>query len=205
MWRATACARCIANFTRAGSAAEHCTFQTYNLCGGREQAEHTGAVPVVEHWEARKLLQQGEMKKVVRLGVGGVLCVAAVLLSACAAPVSPPPPAPAAMAVPPAPPQPQTQRFIATAYSQEGVTAAGDDTRRGIVAADPAVLPLGSRIRVLDAGSYSGVYVVKDTGRKIDGHHIDIYIPDHQQAKRFGKRTVRVQVLDRGEHREAER
>ena len=145
------------------------------------------------------------MKTVARLGIGAIAALIIVVLSACSARVSQQPPAPPAVAAPPSAPQPRAEHFIATAYSIEGVTAAGDDTRPGIVAADPAVLPLGSRIRVLDAGAYSGVYVVKDTGRKIDGRHIDIYIPNDRRAKEFGKRSVRVEVLQYGARREAQR
>ena len=50
------------------------------------------------------------------------------------------------------PATPQLLEFEATAYSVTGTTAAGMQTRPGIVAADPAVLPLASRIRV--DGSY---------------------------------------------------
>ncbi len=88
--------------------------------------------------------------------------------------------------------------FDATAYSLTGTTASGMQTRPGIVAADPAVLPLGTRIRVRGAGAYSGVYVVADTGRGIRGREIDIFIPDLVQAKRFGRRRVRVEVLEHG-------
>jgi 3D (Asp-Asp-Asp) domain-containing protein len=70
-------------------------------------------------------------------------------------------------------------------------------TRRGIVAADPAVLPLGSRIRVHDAGAYSGVYTVADSGPGVTGPEIDIFIADGAEAKRFGRRRVHVEILDR--------
>src|SRR5262245_63766066 len=73
--------------------------------------------------------------------------------------------------------------FTATAYSVEGKTAAGTQTHEGVVAADPDVLPLGSRIRVHDAGQYSGEYVVRDTGRKIQGHELDIYLANDAEAK----------------------
>jgi hypothetical protein len=45
--------------------------------------------------------------------------------------------------------------------------ASGMQTRRGIVAADPKILPIGTRIRVQDAGRYSGEYTVTDTGPAI--------------------------------------
>jgi len=92
-------------------------------------------------------------------------------------------------------PTPTKQRFTATAFSVEGRTASGRETRPGMVAADPKVLPLGSRIRVSGAGQYSGEYTVADTGRSIKGHDIDIFIADDAEAKRFGRRTVEVEVL----------
>ena len=97
--------------------------------------------------------------------------------------------------------QPKPLTFLATAYSQSGTTAAGTHTHEGIVAADPAVLPLGSVIHVLGAGAYSGEYVVKDTVRRIDGHEIDIYLANAEEAKRFGKRRVRVEVVSYGKGR----
>jgi len=89
--------------------------------------------------------------------------------------------------------------FQATAYSIEGKTASGTAAHEGLVAADPHILPLGSRIRVEDAGAYSGEYVVKDTGRAIDGHELDIYLASDSEAKKFGKQTVKVLVLQYGD------
>jgi 3D (Asp-Asp-Asp) domain-containing protein len=88
--------------------------------------------------------------------------------------------------------------FVATAYSVTGITADGGMTARGTVAADLAILPVGTRVRITGAGRYSGVYVVKDTGPKIAGAHIDIYMPSRLEARRFGRRTVRLRVLQRG-------
>ena len=65
------------------------------------------------------------------------------------------------------------------------------------MAADPDVLPLGSRIRVHDAGAYSGVYTVLDTGPAVQGREIDIYVPNLAEAKRFGRQRVRVEILGR--------
>src|SRR3954463_3466176 len=94
----------------------------------------------------------------------------------------------------------QTTSFIATAYSQKGQTASGKITRVGLVAADPAVLPLGTRISVTGAGPYSGEYIVADTGALVKGKHIDIFMPSRSEALRFGKKHVTVQVrrLGRG-------
>jgi 3D (Asp-Asp-Asp) domain-containing protein len=95
--------------------------------------------------------------------------------------------------------------FEATANSVEGTTASGRGQRTRLVAADPDVLPLGTRIRVLDAGPFSGVYTVADTGPKVQGRKIDFYLPDDAAAKRFGKRTVKVQVLSVGHERVGEK
>jgi 3D (Asp-Asp-Asp) domain-containing protein len=89
--------------------------------------------------------------------------------------------------------------FEATAYSIEGETASGRTSREGIVAADSKVLPIGSRIRVQGAGRYDGKYTVADTGREIKGREIDIYIANDREAKRFGRKKVRVEVLERGD------
>src|SRR5450755_2712072 len=80
----------------------------------------------------------------------------------------------------------------ATAHSVEGITAAGTWSRPGTVAADPAVLPLGSKIRVSGAGNYSGEYSVEDTGSMVKGPHIDIYMKSNVEAKQFGKQKVKV-------------
>jgi 3D (Asp-Asp-Asp) domain-containing protein len=85
--------------------------------------------------------------------------------------------------------------FVATAYSLSGTTATGGVTSRGTLAADPEILPAGTRVRITGAGRYSGVYVVEDTGPRIVGRHIDIYMPSRLEAKRFGKRRVKLSVL----------
>ncbi len=81
--------------------------------------------------------------------------------------------------------------YVATAYSLRGRTASGIYTRTGIVAADPRIHRLGSYINV-DAGSYSGRYLVADTGGKIKGRRIDIWVASAREAMKFGKRKVSV-------------
>lgn len=84
--------------------------------------------------------------------------------------------------------------FTATAYCLRGRTAMGHGVRRGLVAADPRVLKLGSRIN-MGAGSYSGQYLVSDTGGAIKGRRIDIWVPSCAEARRFGRRTITVGLL----------
>lgn len=86
--------------------------------------------------------------------------------------------------------------FIATAYSTGGETASQTTTKAGrTVAADPTVLPIGTVIAVSGAGSYSGEYVVQDTGDKIVGRRIDIFMPSRAAAIQFGKKNVRVRIV----------
>jgi 3D (Asp-Asp-Asp) domain-containing protein len=92
--------------------------------------------------------------------------------------------------------------YTATAYSLRGRTANGGAVRRGIIAADRRVLPLGTRVR-LEAGSYSGEYVVTDTGGAVRGRKIDIWVPQTSEAMRFGRRPVRLTVLTRTRPRTA--
>src|SRR6185503_232544 len=73
--------------------------------------------------------------------------------------------------------RPTTLYFTATAFSIEGAGASGKWSHPGTVAADRDVLPLNSRIRIYGAGRYSGEYTVEDTGGKVDGHLIDVYMP----------------------------
>lgn len=86
------------------------------------------------------------------------------------------------------------QTYSATAYSLRGRTASGQFVTRGLIAADPRVLPLGTRVR-LDAGQWSGEYLVADTGGAIKGRKIDIWTPSTREAMQFGRRPVMVTVL----------
>ncbi|HEV3471209.1 MAG TPA: 3D domain-containing protein [Pyrinomonadaceae bacterium] len=95
-------------------------------------------------------------------------------------------------------------RFTATAYSLRGRTASGKPVRRGLIAADRRVLPIGTRVR-LDAGPYSGEYVVADTGGAVRGRKIDIWVPSTGEAVRFGRRSVKLTVLTRVRPRPAAR
>jgi len=83
--------------------------------------------------------------------------------------------------------------FTVTAYCTGMITAAGTRVAKGVVAADPNVLPLGTVIRLagLDA-RYNGTYTVMDTGPKVRGRRLDLYLPDCAEAVRFGRRSGRV-------------
>ena len=81
--------------------------------------------------------------------------------------------------------------FSASAYCFSGRTAMGHPVRRGLIAADPRVLKLGSRVYI-NAGQWSGTYLVSDTGGAIKGKRIDIWVPGCSEARKFGRRSVQV-------------
>jgi 3D (Asp-Asp-Asp) domain-containing protein len=108
-------------------------------------------------------------------------------------------PAAATQPAPGTPRRPTIRYFIATAYSVEGAGASGKWSHPGTVAADRKVLPLNSRIRIFGAGRYSGDYTVEDTGGKVDGDHIDVYMPSKAEAKKFGRQRVKVVILKYGD------
>lgn len=84
-------------------------------------------------------------------------------------------------------------RVSATAYCAAGRTRSGEHTRIGVVAADPRVLPIGTVLRIPSQGR---IYYVLDTGAAIKGRHLDIYMPSCRAAKRFGRRRVRVEIVN---------
>ena len=74
---------------------------------------------------------------------------------------------------------------------QAGMTATGIPARRGVVAVDPRVIPLGTRLYIMGYGPA----VAADTGGAIRGTKIDLCIEDYNEAIRFGRRTVEVYIL----------
>jgi 3D (Asp-Asp-Asp) domain-containing protein len=88
---------------------------------------------------------------------------------------------------------------IATAYGGEmfsGLTYTGKQVEIGMIAVDPEYIPLGSKVYVVgDYGDY-GVCYAEDTGAKIIGKAIDIYMGDDlEKMKEFGRRPMRVYIL----------
>lgn len=126
-----------------------------------------------------------------RLASRALIAVALLVTTACAGRVRP--------GVPPSG-RPSGDRnaaaFTATAYCQGTRTATGTRPNERTVAADPAVLPMGSRIRLSGLEKrYNREYVVGATGSAIRGRRIDLYIRDCREAIAFGRRSVRVSVL----------
>ena len=89
--------------------------------------------------------------------------------------------------------------FKATAYCKGETTASGVGVRTGIAAADPAILPVGSVVRLETPNPrYSGVWTVMDTGPAVRGRLVDLYLWSCKEALQFGRRQVRLTVLRLG-------
>jgi hypothetical protein len=73
------------------------------------------------------------------------------------------------------------------------------NVRTGIAAADPDLLPVGSVIQVDKLGErYNGIYTIMDTGPRVQGRHIDIYMWSCYEALDLGRRAAQLKVLRLG-------
>lgn len=81
--------------------------------------------------------------------------------------------------------------YLPTDGSGEGLTAMGIPATYGIVAVDPDIIPLGSRVYIPGYGEA----LAADTGGAIYGYRIDLCMEDYYQAMDFGRRTITVFVL----------
>ena len=88
----------------------------------------------------------------------------------------------------------------ATAYDPTAgsKTAMGTRARVGAVAVDPRVIPLGSKLYIesMDGFASYGYATAEDTGGAIKGNRIDLFYNSNAEANRFGRRNVKVYVLD---------
>jgi 3D (Asp-Asp-Asp) domain-containing protein len=91
--------------------------------------------------------------------------------------------------------------FLATAYCKGQTTASGVAVRDGIAAADPDLLPQGTIFRIDGVPErLRGLYTVLDTGPKIQGKRLDLYMWSCYEALEFGARPVTLTVLRLGWH-----
>jgi 3D (Asp-Asp-Asp) domain-containing protein len=108
-------------------------------------------------------------------------------------------PAPASPVDPTSPAPGTRQLFTATAYCKGTTTASGVGVRTGIAASDPALLPVGSVINVTSRDAkYNGVYTIMDTGPKVQGRIIDLYMWSCHEALAFGRQEIELTVLRLG-------
>jgi 3D (Asp-Asp-Asp) domain-containing protein len=78
----------------------------------------------------------------------------------------------------------------AVAYSLPGKTALGIPVRRGVVAVDPVLIPLGTKLHVPGYGRS----IAADVGHAIKGPIIDLWFPTTAKARKWGRRTVTITV-----------
>ncbi len=86
----------------------------------------------------------------------------------------------------------QATAYLPTDGSVNGITATGVVARHGIVAVDPNVIPLGTKVYVQGYG----VALAADVGGAIVGNKIDLCMEDYGEAMRFGRRTLKVYILE---------
>lgn len=87
----------------------------------------------------------------------------------------------------------------ATAYSWQSagnITYMGHNIKENpnikLIAVDPSVIPLGSKVWV----EGYGVAIAGDTGGAIKGHKIDVVMPDNAHAIAWGRKTVKIVILN---------
>jgi 3D (Asp-Asp-Asp) domain-containing protein/peptidoglycan hydrolase CwlO-like protein len=94
-------------------------------------------------------------------------------------------------APPPPPPSSGTKMTVSsTGYCLRGTTSTGIPVSWGVVAVDPAVIPLGTRMFVPGYGEG----VAADTGSAVRGAMIDLWFPSCDDALAWGRRTVTITI-----------
>lgn len=83
-----------------------------------------------------------------------------------------------------------TMTVHSTAYCLPGTTATGLPVGLGVVAVDPSVIPLGTRMTIPGYGEG----VAADTGSAVRGAMIDVWLPTCAQARAWGTRTVTITI-----------
>ena len=93
---------------------------------------------------------------------------------------------------PPQPPPPSGQKMVvsATCYILKGTTASGLPTGPGVVAVDPNVIPLGTRMYIPGYGKG----IAADIGGGIKGTIIDLWYSTYAQCAKWGRRTVTITI-----------
>ncbi len=92
---------------------------------------------------------------------------------------------------------------VATAYIPDGkwgyTTYTGNKARPGVIAVDPSVIPLGTKVYVKTNkpgfGDY-GFAIAWDTGGAIKGNKIDLFMESYDLSMQWGLRDVTIYILD---------
>ena len=95
------------------------------------------------------------------------------------------------------PPYGEPVPVLMTSYCLRGTTRRGRYVRPGIIAADPKYFPLSRYVELYIGREYYGRFLIDDTGRKIKGNHIDIWLPSCRDAVIFGVKRGTAVLLPR--------
>jgi uncharacterized protein YabE (DUF348 family) len=87
-----------------------------------------------------------------------------------------------------------TQKYtmVATAYCDGGYSASGPACGDGIIAVDPDVIPLGTKVYV----EGYGYAIAADTGGYIIGNRIDLWMANNSICEQWGRQTVTLYIVD---------
>ncbi|MFF2875147.1 LysM peptidoglycan-binding domain-containing protein [Gottfriedia sp. NPDC057991] len=90
----------------------------------------------------------------------------------------------------------EASAYTASCKGCTGITATGINLKENpntkVISVDPSVIPLGSKVNV----EGYGVAIAGDTGGAIKGNRIDVFIPNKQDAIKFGRKQVKVTILN---------
>ncbi|PGA05678.1 hypothetical protein COL71_25460 [Bacillus mycoides] len=73
----------------------------------------------------------------------------------------------------------------------QGLTATGTSVRWGVIAVDPSVIPLGSKVYI---PQFNQTFIAEDTGNAIKGNIIDIFMDTNSQANDWGRRNIEIYI-----------
>ena len=82
-------------------------------------------------------------------------------------------------------------------HPQYGITYSGLRVRPGIVAVDPRVIPLGTWLYIEGYGEA----LAADIGGAIKGNRIDLYFDSPSDVRKYGKKSVKVYLLDKPKYK----
>jgi len=88
-----------------------------------------------------------------------------------------------------------TSAFTANCRGCSGITTTGINLKKNpnlkVIAVDPRVIKLGTKVYV----EGYGYAIAGDTGGSIKGNKIDLFMPNHASALKWGRKTVKIKIL----------
>lgn len=84
-------------------------------------------------------------------------------------------------------------KMTCTAYTDDPITYMGTPTHWGVIAVDPNVIPLGTKVYI---PQFNMIFSCEDVGGAIKGSRIDIFMDSYYSCMQFGMQDLDVYVLD---------